>query len=266
VPDAPSVPLLHWEQAPEHGAAVAVTTRQGGASTGPYATLNLGLHVGDDPASVVSNRARAAAAFGVALDALVFARQVHGAAAALVGHDDRGRGTLSEGDAVPDTDILLTVSPGVTLVIMVADCVPMALVDPAAGVLAAVHAGWRGTAAGAVGRAIHAMEDCGADAGRVHAFLGPAVHPDRYQVFEEVTQALSAAVSPGALDVAVARPDGPGHWLVDLVAANRQQLVASGVRNDHITESGTTTSDEAFFSDRVQRPCGRFALLARLAD
>jgi YfiH family protein len=266
VPDAPSVPLLHWEQAPEHGAAVAVTTRQGGASTGPYATLNLGLHVGDDPASVVSNRARAAAAFGVALDALVFARQVHGAAAALVGHDDRGRGTLSEGDAVPDTDILLTVSPGVTLVIMVADCVPMALVDPAAGVLAAVHAGWRGTAAGAVGRAIHAMEDCGADAGRVHAFLGPAVHPDRYQVSEEVTQALSAAVSPGALDVAAARPDGPGHWLVDLVAANRQQLVASGVRNDHITESGTTTSDEAFFSDRVQRPCGRFALLARLAD
>ena len=71
---------------------------------------------------------------------------------------------------------------------------------------------------------------------------------------------------PSALDPAVARPDGPGHWLVDLVAANRQQLVAGGVRNDHIAESGTTTSDEAFFSDRVQRPCGRFALLARLAD
>jgi YfiH family protein len=266
VPDTPAVPLLHWEQAPEHGAAVAVTTRHGGTSAAPYDALNLGLHVGDDPATVVSNRARAAAAFCVAFDALVFARQVHGAAAALVGPDDRGRGTLSEGDAVTDTDILLTASPGVTLAILVADCVPIALVDPAAGVLAAVHAGWRGTAAGAVGRAIRAMKYCGADVGRVHAFLGPAVHPDRYQVSEEVLRALSGAVRPSALDPAVARPDGPGHWLVDLVAANRQQLVASGVRNDHITESGTTTSDEAFFSDRVQRPCGRFALLARLAD
>ena len=92
------------------------------------------------------------------------------------------------------------------------------------------------------------------------------MHPDRYQVSEEVVQGLSVAVGPAALDAAVARPDGPGHWLVDLVAANRQQLVAGGVRNDHITESGTTTSDEAFFSDRGQRPCGRFALLARLAE
>ena len=266
MPDTPAVPLLHWEQAPEHGAAVAVTTRHGGTSAVPYDALNLGLHVGDDPASVVSNRARAAAAFGVALDAVVFARQVHGAATALVGPDDRGRGTLSEGDAVTDTDILLTVSPGVTLAILVADCVPIALVDPAAGVLAVVHAGWRGAAAGAVGCAIRAMKDCGAEVGRVHAFLGPAVHPDRYHVSEDVLQALSSAVRPSALDPAVARPDGPGHWLVDLVAANRQQLVAGGVRNDNIAESGTTTSDEAFFSDRVQRPCGRFALLARLAD
>jgi copper oxidase (laccase) domain-containing protein len=91
------------------------------------------------------------------------------------------------------------------------------------------------------------------------------VHPDRYQVSQEVLRALSGAVRPSALDPAVARPDGPGHWLVDLIAANRQQLLASGVRGDHIGESGTTTSDEAFFSDRVQRPCGRFALLARLA-
>jgi YfiH family protein len=266
VHDLRSVPLLRWDQAPEHGTAVAVTTRRGGASAAPYDSLNLGLHVGDDPGTVLRNRTRAAGAFGVALDACVFARQVHGAAAALVGPDDRGRGTLTEGDAVPDADILVTVSHGVTLVILVADCLPLALVDPEAGVLAAAHAGWRGTGAGVVGRALHAMRDCGADVGRVRAFLGPTVHPDRYQVSEEVLGALSDAARPSALDPAVARPDGPGHWLVDLVAANRQQLVAGGVRNDHITESGATTSDEAFFSDRVQRPCGRFALLARLAD
>jgi purine-nucleoside/S-methyl-5'-thioadenosine phosphorylase / adenosine deaminase len=264
VPDPPAVPLVHWDEAPEHGVEVAVTTRHGGVSAPPYDTLNLGLHVGDDPESVVLNRTRAAAAFGVGLDSLVFARQVHGTKAALVGRADRGRGTRSEADAVAGTDVLVTETPGVTLAILVADCVPLALVDPEAGVLAAVHAGWRGTAAGAVGGALRAMAGCGARAGRVRAFLGPAVHPDRYQVSDEVRRALAEAVRPATPDPAVARPDGPGHWLVDLVAANRQQLREAGVRADHIVESGCTTADVAFFSDRARRPCGRFALLARL--
>jgi polyphenol oxidase len=264
VPAPPAVPLVHWDGAAGSGAAVAVTTRHGGVSEGPYETLNLALHVGDRPDAVTGNRARAAAAFGVDLDTLVFARQVHGAAATVVGPDDRGRGTLSEEDAVADADILVTVAPGVTLVMLVADCVPLALVDPESGVLAAVHAGWRGTAAGAVGRALHAMEEYGARPGRVRAFLGPAVHPDRYQVSDEVRWALTDAVRPATLDPAVARADGPGHWLVDLIAANRQQLTHGGVRADHIVDSGATTADDAFFSDRAQRPCGRFALLARL--
>jgi hypothetical protein len=256
--------MLRWNGAGEHGAAVAVTTRQGGTSTAPYDSLNLGLHVGDHPAAVVDNRVRAAAAFGVALDEVVFARQVHGATAALVGPDDRGRGTRTEDDAVADTDILVTTSRQVTLAILVADCVPLALVDPGAGVLAAVHAGWRGTGAGVVGRAIAAMQAHGADPGRMHAFLGPAVDAARYQVSEEVLLGLAQAAHPATLDDAVARPDGPGHWLVDLVAANRQQLVAAGVPAAHITDSGATTADPAFFSDRAQRPCGRFALFARL--
>lgn len=262
--DPSTIPLLRWDGAPDHGAAVAVTTRHGGGSISPYDTLNLGLHVGDRPGAVVENRSRAAAAFGVDLDALVFARQVHAATAALVGPEDRGRGTRAEADAVPGADILVTTAPGVTLAILVADCVPLALVDPEAGVLAAVHAGWRGTAAGAVGHALRAMQGCGARPRRVRAFLGPAVHPDRYQVSEDVLRALSAAVYPEALDRSVARPDGPGRWLVDLIAANRQQLMAGGVPAGHITDSGGTTADEGFFSDRAQRPCGRFALLARL--
>jgi polyphenol oxidase len=264
VPDPPAVPLVHWDEAAGHGAAVAVTTRRGGLSAAPYDSLNLGLHVGDDPGTVVANRTRAAAAFGVGVGSMVFARQVHGTTAALVGADDRGRGTLSDADAVADADTLVTVSTGVTLVILVADCVPLALVDPEAGVLAAVHAGWRGTAAGAVGRALGTMADCGARPDRVRAFVGPAVHPDRYQVSDEVQRALAATAPPTGLDPAVARPDGPGRWLVDLVTANRDQLRAGGVRAEHIATCGGTTADEAFFSDRAQRPCGRFALLARL--
>jgi len=261
-----TVPLLEWEGAASLGAAVAVTTRDGGVSRPPYDTLNLGLHVGDRPEDVAVNRARAAAAVGVGLDAMVFARQVHGATATLVAAEDRGRGRAAEDDAVPATDILVTTSRGVTLVILVADCLPLALVDPAAHVLATVHAGWRGTATGAAPAALRAMERCGARPERVRAFLGPTVAPDRYQVGPEVVRALSDAVGPDALDPAAARPDGPVHWLVDLVAANRQQLLRSGIRPGHITESGLTTADAAFFSDRAERPCGRFGLMARLID
>jgi YfiH family protein len=265
VPGPPLPPLVRWA-APGLGVDVAVTTRHGGVSAAPYDTLNLGLHVGDDAAQVVTNRARAAAAFGATLEDLVFARQVHGAQATLVGPDERGRGTRSDDDALPGADVLVTVTPGITLAIMVADCVPLALVDPEAHVLAAVHAGWRGTAAGAVGAALRAMRASGSETGRIHAFVGPAVHRDRYQVFDEVPRALRAVVEPAPLHPAVAQPDGPGHWLVDLVAANRQQLVAGGVRDEQIVECGTTTADQQFFSDRAQRPCGRFALLARLRD
>ena len=101
---------------------------------------------------------------------------------------------------------------------------------------------------------------------RVRAFLGPAVAPDRYQVSDEVYGALGAATHPDPLDDGVARADAPGHWLVDLIAANAQQLRRGGLRDDHIHTSGLTTSEADLFSDRAQRPCGRFALLARLTD
>jgi hypothetical protein len=231
----------------------------------PYESLNLGLHVGDDHDAVVANRRLAAGAFGVELSDLVFARQVHGAGVASVGGDDGGRGATSDDDAVAEADVLVTDTPGVTLLIMVADCVPMALVDPVARVLAAVHAGWRGTAAGVVGAALDAMAERGARRERIRACVGPAVAPERYQVTDEIRDGLAAAVGPEELDEGVARPDGPGHWLVDLVAANRQQLGVGGVEPAHIIECGVRTDDERFFSDRAARPCGRFALLARLA-
>jgi hypothetical protein len=247
-------------------ADVAVTTRLGGVSELPYDTLNLGLHVGDRAADVVANRERAAAAFGVELDAVVFARQVHGAVVARVGEDDAGRGAWTEDDAVADADVLVTTTPGLTLAILVADCVPLALVDPVARVLAVVHAGWRGTAAGVVGTALDALRAAGGEAARVRAWVGPGVAAERYQVTDEVREALAGAVRPAALDHGVARPDGPGHWLVDLAAANRQQLRGRGVPVEGISDCGVTTADDRFFSDRAARPCGRFALLARLVD
>jgi polyphenol oxidase len=262
VPETPR--LLSWEGAAQHGAKVAVTTRSGGVSAPPYDTLNLGLHVGDDPDRVRTNRTRAATAFGVDLGSMVYARQVHGTAAVAVGPDDAGRGTRREDDAIADADILVTRSPAVTLAILVADCVPIALVDPDAGVAAAVHAGWRGTAGGAVSCALDAMAAFGARPEQVQAFLGPAVAPGHYQVTDEVRAALGRAVGHVELDPEVARPDGPRHWLVDLVAANAQQLRRAGVPAGSISRAPVDTADPALFSDRAARPCGRFALFARL--
>jgi hypothetical protein len=226
--------------------------------------LNLGLHVGDDPDCVQTNRTRAAAAFGVDLGSMVYARQVHGTAAVAVGPGDAGRGTRHEEDAIADADILVTRSPAVTLAILVADCVPIALVDPEVRVLAAVHAGWRGTARGAVSCALDAMATFGTRAEQVQAYLGPAVAPGHYQVTDEVRAALGRALGADDLDPEVARPDGPGHWLVDLVAANAQQLRRAGVPAGSISRAPVDTGDPALFSDRATRPCGRFALFARL--
>jgi len=263
VPDAPAC-LRFWPESEALGAVVAVTTRHGGVSRPPYDSLNLALHVGDRPEHVAVNRTRAAKAFGVPLGTMVFAQQVHGASATRIGADDAGRGVAELADGVPATDTLVTTSSDVTLVILVADCVPLTLVDAEAHVLAAVHAGWRGTAAGAVSSALQSMAELGARPERVRAYLGPAVAPERYQVDRRVVDALARAIAPAALDTGVARPDGDGHARIDLVAANRQQLLLAGVRSEHVFESGTTTADPSFFSDRALRPCGRFALLARL--
>ncbi len=245
-------------------ADIAVTSRQGGVSTGPYATLNLALHVGDDPAAVAENRRRAAASFGADPGDLVFAEQVHGNRVAEVGPGDGGRGLTDVADAVAGADALVTTTPGLVLVTMVADCLPVALVDPVARVLGSVHAGWRGTAADVVGEAVRAMAALGARPERLVVVLGPCIGPRRYQVGPEVADAVGARLGEGRA-AGVLAPDGPGHWRLDLAAANRLLLADAGVSPAKVRGTPSVTGvNGPYFSDRAARPCGRFALLARL--
>jgi YfiH family protein len=243
-----------------------VTTRRGGVSEGTYASLNLGLHVDDDPRAVVENRRRAAASLGCTLDDLVIAEQVHGNRVAVVGADDAGRGAHTTDDAVARTDALVTTTPSVAVAVLVADCVPLVLLDPAAGVLGVVHAGWRGTAAGVTPAAVATMVDRGADPQRLVVGIGPAVDPDRYEVGTDVADALRAALGDAALgdaDGGVLTPTAPGRWRCDLVAANRLALRRIGVRPDNIHTLPVTTADPDLFSHRAGDG-GRFAVLARL--
>ena len=259
--------LLTWPALAASGADAAVTARYGGVSSGPYATLNLSLTVGDEPGCVLENRRRLAAAFGADPGDFVFARQVHGAGVRVVGEPDAGSGASGLDDAIDSTDALVTAAPGVVLAILTADCVPIVLHDPVAGVLACVHAGWRGTVAGVTAAAVAAMTALGSDPSDVIAGLGPAVAADRYQVGPEVHQAVTQAF--GSAAAAFIHPDAhPGRWLLDLRAANRHALVQAGVPGAriHTTSHSTGPADSGdFFSDRAARPCGRLALVARLS-
>jgi YfiH family protein len=248
------LPLLGWPALDARGVRAAVTTREAG---------NLALHVGDDPAEVLENRKRLAKAIGRRPGDLVFAQQAHGAQVTVVGAGDRGRGATDADDAVQATDALVTATPGVVLAVLVADCVPLILVDPVRRVLACVHAGWRGTVAGVTPATVAAMVELGSDPKDVVACVGPAIAPERYQVGDDVRDAATAAFGDRAS--AVVTPDGAGRWRFDLWSANELQLADAGVRNVQTAELDTGP-DTPFFSHRSEAPCGRFGVFAYLQE
>jgi polyphenol oxidase len=258
--------VLTWPAFEGLAVDAMVTSRYGGVSQGPYQSLNLGLHVGDSPEAVLENRHRAAAALGSSLGDMVFCNQSHDRNVHIVTAADRGRGTLRQDDAIAATDALATADPSVVLVVMVADCIPMVLFDPVAHVLACVHAGWRGTVARVSEAAVQAMTTLGSDPGDIIAGIGPAISPDSYQVGDDVVEAAQACFGPGGT-AGVIRPDGTGKWLFDLPGANRLILRQAGLRDSNVHLAAVPTGSAgggAFFSDREVRPCGRFAVIARL--
>ena len=251
--------MLTWA-ALDGGAEAFVTTRAGGVSAGPYESLNMSLTVGDEPGAVLENRRRVAAALGADLADFVFSRQVHGAGVRVVTAADRSSGAFALDGSVPEADAVVTADPAVVLAVLAADCVPVVLHDPAAGVLACVHAGWRGTVARACAAAVAAMIRLGARPAGIVAGIGPAIGADRYQVGPEVAAAVEAEFGAAG----VIRPDGTGRWLLGLAAANRLVLREAGLPDGNIHAAARTTGDGLFFSDRAVRPCGRLALVARL--
>jgi YfiH family protein len=162
------------------------TDRHGGVSVAPFDSLNLGGHVGDDPAAVTRNRGTLAE--GVGVDRIAWMEQVHGDRVAVVASPD---------DPTDGVDAIVTATPGLALGVLVADCVPVLMIDQDAGVVAAVHAGRRGVQADVVLRALEVMQDLGATAQRVEAQLGPAICGACYEV-PAAMQADVASVVPAA--------------------------------------------------------------------
>ncbi len=240
-----SLDLRVIDAARELGVDAFVTTRSGGVSAAPYDTLNLGDHVGDDPERVRENRRRVAAAAGVATDGLATAVQTHGRDVVEVVRARDADGARA--------DALITSSPDVALSVLVADCVPVLLVDPLRGRLAVAHAGWRGLVVGVLENALAHFERIR----DLHAFIGPAISAERYQIGPEVAAHFAAV--PSAL-----LADGGDRSRLDLVRVVEWQLRHAGVRDERVVACAERTDDAAlFFSDRAARPSGRFALVAR---
>lgn len=248
---------LTLEPFPFDGADVraVVTTRAGGASAGVYGSLNLGDHVGDDPGAVRRNRDRVAAALDVG--ALTIADQQHGARCAVVDETLAGRGHAGRGDAsaaFPATDALVTNVPGVALAVLVADCAPVLLLDPVRRAVAVAHAGRPGLVRGVLAATVEQLRaSYGTDPGDLIAGIGPCVGYESYEVGDAEADLLDA-VLPG-----FTRRTRPGHRLLDVGGAAERQLADLGIGAVHRMRVDTRTSTDTFFSDRAQRPCGRFA-------
>lgn len=215
-----------------------VTTRHGGVSTGPYASLNLGSAVNDDPDAVAENRALVRAHLPSEPRWL---KQVHG----------NGVVTADSVATPVAADASVTRSPGVVCVIQMADCMPVLLAARDGSVIGIAHAGWRGLAGGVVERTVEAMQ---ADPAAVIAWLGPAIGPEAFEVGDEVRAAF---VAHDAAAANAFRPLQPGKWLADLFSLARQRLVRSGVTAVHGGGLCTVADPIRFFSHRRDRVTGR---------
>lgn len=224
------------------------STRDGGVSAGPHATLNLGAAVGDDAAAVAENRRRFAAQLDGARP--VWLRQVHGARVLRLRAADLDA-------ALPEADAAWTDEPGIACTVQVADCLPVLLAAPDGRAVAAAHAGWRGLAGGVLDAAVAALCDgAGVAPAELQAWLGPCIGPTAFEVGPEVREAFAA---DAAHLVYRPRPDGEARWLADLPALARARLRRAGVRELSGGAWCTVGDRSRFFSYRRDGVTGRFA-------
>ncbi len=238
----------------------AMSTRHGGVSRGPWASLNLGGACGDEPADVAVNRQR----FAVALGARpVWLRQVHGQRVLRLD-------ATSPGSDLPEADAAWTDAPGMACTVLVADCLPVLLAARDGRAVAAAHAGWRGLAAGVLEATVTALQQgAGVPPGDQLAWLGPAIGPQAFEVGADVLQAFGVVPGPApdpasplsGYFVYRPRPDGAPRWLADLAGLARARLQAAGLPLAQISAAKACTWTQAseLFSFRRDGVTGRLA-------
>ncbi len=235
---------LRWLEAELPGARARFSTRLGGVSEAPFDSLNLGLMTGDDPARVRKNRRLLAEAVAVDPRRILVGRQVHGAGLAVHDKPQRPGAFADPGPALAEVDGQVTVVPELAPLVFVADCLPIALAGP--GGVAMLHGGWRGLAAGIVGRGVEAVD-------ALAAAIGPGIGPCCYEVGDEVLDAfadLGGGIAEGRM--------------LDLVEVARRLLSRGGVEAVEASGLCVSCEGELFFSHR--RDDGRTGRQAGLVE
>lgn len=226
----------------------AATLRIGGASRGPFASLNLGSHVGDDPAAVAENRSRLRAALALPSEP-VWLNQVHGNAVV----DAAPHSTL------PTADAAVARTANRVCAVLTADCLPVVLCDRRGTSVAAAHAGWRGLAGGVLSATVEAM--C-VQPDQLLAWLGPAIEPEAFEVGAEVREQFVARASA---DAAAFITNSRGRWQADLYALARLELTRLGVTAIHGGGFRCYAEGDRFFSYRRDGQTGRMATMIWIA-
>lgn len=234
------------------GAAHGFSTRLGGVSPAPWDSLNLGVNRGDEPSRVGENFHRFCAALGTDPAAIVKNHQVHSDIVRAVTWEDIC--SSPELPAPVDADGLVTDVPGLCLTIFSADCIPVLLYDPVRRVVAAAHAGWRGTAQGIAARAAERMiHDYHCRPGDILAAIGPGISPCCFETHEDVPEGLRAGLGPDA-EPLICPSSQAGKFQVDLKRANARWLERAGLSADHIAicPACTACDLDTFWSHRIQ--------------
>ena len=229
------------------------TLRGGGASVAPYASLNLGGHVGDEAAAVARNRAALRLEAGLPGEPR-WLSQVHGTR--VVDLDAAGGGAPA---VVQEGDAAVTRSPGRVCAILTADCLPVLLASSSGAAVAAVHAGWRGLAAGVIEAAVAAL---GVPGPQLYAWLGPAIGPAAFEIGAEVREALLAGDPGGERAFGV---NARGRFTADLFTLARRRLRRAGVERVFGGGECTHAQPGRFFSHRRDGVTGRQATLVWIA-
>lgn len=227
-----------------------VSTRFGGVSAPPYESLNMALHVGDDPKAVVENRRRFLRALGLSAARMATPKQVHGERIVCVTEKEAGRGSEDYGTAIAQTDALMTNVAGLPLFLCYADCVPVLFFDPVRRAVAIAHAGWKGTLREIAPKTLRAMGAAfGTEPKDCLAAIAPAIGAAHYPVGDEVAAQFAGAFPAWAKEILHSADDGTH---LDLWAANRLQLEAAGILKEHLDAADvcTVANRALFFSYR----------------
>ncbi len=215
--------------------------REGGVSTGDFAALNVSISVGDEPGPVLQNRQAAAAALGFDRANLLLLKQVHSATVEV-------KVRVPPTDIAVEADAMVTKHRGLLLGILTADCTPILLADPEAGVVGAAHAGWKGAVEGIVANTVERMCQLGARPARIRAAIGPTISQPSYEVGPDFAASLLARHPSAAHRIAVPAPGGREHF--DLPGFVTDQLVAAGIGLIDDLALCTYALPERYFSHR----------------